>query len=211
MTPWIVVPSRYPDIFEPFAKHLDAVAAQVFKVVIRDGDQIKVPQSFFWSLRQGKEPFVYAQAFNIGVEATGDSDIVIMGDDVTVKTPNFVEIMQKSAYEDKKRIVVPTILPHGGSPFICCYIRREILNEVGPMDDAFKGYGYEDTDYYTRYEALGYYTHVIKEVVVDHGTPGMTWFRRQDTENGIQVMKSCAENKRQFARKWNRPEMDDGQ
>jgi GT2 family glycosyltransferase len=119
--------------------------------------------------------------------------------------------MRRSAYEDRNRIVVPTITPHGGSPFICCYLRREILDAVGKMDEDFHGYGYEDTDYYTRYEALGYYTHVIKEVVVSHPTPGMTWFRRQDTEDGIKVMDSCAANKRQFAKKWNRPDMDDGQ
>jgi GT2 family glycosyltransferase len=113
---------------------------------------------------EGKQPFVYATAINRGVEAAlPDSDIVICGDDIRFFQQDTIHAL---CFESKGRdVVAPEIQgvcgqlgQHVGSTqnvvdwltFNCVYIPRHVWNAVGPLDERFIGYGYDDVDWCIR-------------------------------------------------------------
>jgi len=199
----IVVCSRYPDIFAGFKSNVDELAPKTWKILVRSGDEILAPGGPYWITRQGREPFIFARNVNLGIKAAGNDDVILVGDDVRFLTPNFVEIMAGVAYSDHGiGAVVPKIQEGTGSIFICCYLKRSVIENVGLLDERFDGYGFEDNDYYTRYEAMFYHTQPTEEVVVSHPVPGSSYFRRQDTEGGMAVMESCAQMRIKFEEKW---------
>ena len=200
----IVVCSRYPDIFAGFKSNVDELAPKTWKILIRSGEAIVAPGGPYWITRQGRDPFIFARNVNIGIKAAGNDDIILVGDDVRFLTPNFVEILAGVAYANTDAaVVVPKIKePCGASIFICCYIKRSVIDNVGLLDERFDGYGYEDNDFYTRYEAMHYHTHTAEDVMVSHPTSGTSFFRRQDTEGAPGVMESCARMKELYEEKW---------
>jgi GT2 family glycosyltransferase len=54
--------------------------------------------------------------------------------------------------------------------FVCVYIRRDVLNKLGPLDERFIAYGWEDNDYCRRALADGYKLGIYDPVQVEHGT-----------------------------------------
>lgn len=201
----ILVLSRYPDLFAGFRTNVDELAPETRKLLIRSGEEI-FHVTRLWHSLHGPEPFVFARNVNFGMKMAGTDDVILVGDDVRFLTPGFVDRLREVAYSDEKiGTVVPKIDPTGGSIFICCYIRRDVIDAVGLLDERFDGYGFDDNDYYTRYEALGYHTHPISSVVVSHPISGTSFFRRQDMEGGPHVMDSCERMRQKFEEKWHKP------
>ncbi len=52
--------------------------------------------------------------------------------------------------------------------FVCVYIRREVLKALGPLDERFTSYGWEDNDYCRRALKAGYKLGIYDPVQVDH-------------------------------------------
>ena len=114
---------------------------------------------------EGKSPFIFAEAINAGVRAADpDSDIVILGDDVRFETPGAIDSLARLS--DGAAIVAPQVIgvcgqpsqrvgattydPTGWVAFICAYIPRAAWDAVGPLDERFVGYGYDDVDWCRR-------------------------------------------------------------
>ncbi len=113
---------------------------------------------------EGKKPFVFAEAINAGVrEAIPGSDIVILGDDVRFETTDGLDALASKS--QGCALVVPEVIGVCGQPaqrkngigntapwlaFICAYIPRKAWNAVGPLDERFVGYGYDDVDWCRR-------------------------------------------------------------
>jgi hypothetical protein len=200
MTPRVklVVLSRYRDIFHDFKTIVDTLEPEIPKLLVRSGDEIQPQETLGWSVVQGDEPFIFARNMNLGWRITGHSDVIIAGDDVRFETP-FVEMLQRVAYSDPTiGFAVPEL--GGASAFVCAYIKRALINQVGDMDEQFDGYGYEDNDYYRRFEALGWRTQPTTEVKCRHA--GGTSFYRRMKEGAEGIGPASERSKAKFEAKW---------
>jgi GT2 family glycosyltransferase len=139
----------------------------------------------------GVQPFIYARNANIGIHAAGINDVVLMGDDVTVKTPMAFDLLSETALRTKVGAVSAAIDGPVGNTlqrkctagsvresgvqlcFVCIYLSRKPLQLVGPLDEQFDGYGFEDTDWCWRAQAAGLRLLIDDRAVVKHNEPGM--------------------------------------
>lgn len=195
----ILVLSRYPDLFARIRKGLDEYAPETPRILVRSGHAIAHPGPG-WRVYQGQEPFVYARNANLGIREASPDDVILIGDDVILHS-QFVEQMTAVAYSDPRiGCVVPEL--GGQSIFVFCYLKREMIQRVGFLDERFDGYGYEDNDYYTRYEAAGYRTQVCLGVQAEH-QGGTSYYRRVD--EGAEPVQDAADRARAtFEEKWKR-------
>lgn len=139
----------------------------------------------------GVSPFIYARNANIGIHAAGDNDVVLMGDDVTAKTPMAFDLLAETAWRSKVGAVSAAIDGPVGNTlqrrhtqsavresgvqlcFVCIYLPRKALQLVGALDEQFDGYGFEDTDWCWRAQAAGLRLLIDDRAVVKHNEPGM--------------------------------------
>ena len=151
-------------------------------VIISDGLSDATRQ-LFCGVRwvEGREPFVFAEAINAGAsEADPDSDLVILGDHVRFETQGGLDKLARSALGAS--IVAPEVIGVCGQPaqragatavfadwvaFICAYIPRSDWNAVGPLDERFVGYGYDDVDWCRRAAGRGFIA-IAHDVTVRH-------------------------------------------
>lgn len=164
----VVIPSRDDQ------KVLDCVAGLIATHPAIRADQIAIVSDGLslltrWRLRgltwvNGARPFNFSRAVNTGVAATHpDSDIVILGDDVQLATPRAIDRLASAC--DGAAAIAPEVVGVCGQPaqragsgmseaewlaFICAYIPRYAWNVVGPLDERFIGYGYDDVDWCKR-------------------------------------------------------------
>lgn len=145
-------------------------------VVVDDGArpeaEARLPTGVVWV--QGVRPFVFSRNVNLGVKAAAPSDTVIMGDDVQVATPGGFDAMaEEMASDPSLGVLSPEIIGAVGNPnqrlqpgrgfrleedrlaFICVMIPRWAWERVGPMDERFTGYGFDDVDYCWRVRGVG--------------------------------------------------------
>jgi hypothetical protein len=184
----IVVLSHYADLFEGFRADVDLYEPRAAKLLVRDGDAIsRAGLTPMWGVIDGPQPFNFSKNLNIGWKATAPFDVVIAGDDVRFTGP-FINKLQEVAYSNPKiGFCVPEL--GGQSAFVCAYIKRALIEQVGPMNESFDGYGWQDNEYYKRFEALGWRTQATTEVKVIH--TGATSFYRRELEGGERVQESC--------------------
>lgn len=148
----------------------------------------------------GVSPFIYARNSNRGITEAikrGD-DVVLMGDDVLVKTPGAFDLLADTARRPKVAVVSAAI----GGPvgnllqqrrtmgavrecttqlcFVCVYFPRPMLVDVGELDEQFVHYGGEDVDWSWRAQDKGYRMLIDDRALVLHNEQGMaSAFRTQ--------------------------------
>lgn len=181
----IIVPSKFPDIFEDCRESLDRYAPKENKILVRDGHAITAPDN--WKTIQGPDaPFVYSRNINLGIiESTGD--VLLTNDDVQFTHSHTLEIMQNvMAQHPEVGILSPLIKGDVGEYwqshatkllhytevrlcFVCVLIKREVIDKVGLLDEKFVGYGGDDVDYCRRVVDAGWKLGVTGRAVVKHG------------------------------------------
>lgn len=124
--------------------------------------------------------FCYARRANLGIRACAPDDVVLMGDDVELMTPFGFDLL---AEEAPLRLLAASVEGrvgpwwqkkgenHAEVPFVsftCLYIPRMVLDAVGPLEEGFPGYGYEDTDYCLRARRAGFSCGVAGRVLIEH-------------------------------------------
>lgn len=132
-------------------------------------------------VRDPVEKFNFSRRVNLGLAAAGGHDVILMGDDVEVVTPDGFNLM---AEEAPLRLLAASVRGRVGPwwqregqnhaevpfvSFICVYIPRAVHRIVGALDEGFPGYGYEDTDYCLRARRSGLSCGVCGRIVVEHG------------------------------------------
>jgi hypothetical protein len=168
-----IIPSRSDDkVIECVASlidmHPDIRPEQI--VIVDDG----LSRRTCWKLRgvtwvKGKRPFVFSKAINMGaVAAPAASDLVILGDDVRLATARALDHL--AAASQGAAAVAPAVTGVCGQPaqcvgsgadtadwlaFVCVYIPRRAWDDVGPLDERFVGYGYDDVDWCQRARSHG--------------------------------------------------------
>lgn len=160
---------------------------------------------------KGKKPFNFARNANIGIAAS-QRDVILLNDDALLETEaGFTSL---SARNDGQHIVSAAVKGVVGNPnqrpgrrglryehlvlcFVCVHIPRDVLNAVGPLDETFVGYGFEDNDYCDRARDAGYHLAILDDCVVAHGDDSRSSFRSApDFLTLFEQNKSIYEKKR---------------
>ena len=162
---------------------------------------------------EGEKPFIFSRNVNVGARwalVTKES-LVIMCDDVVLKTPNGLSILENSS--DGYAVVSPSIDGECGNDnqrnhgrigvapenkelcFMCVLIKYEALEKVGFLDERFVGYGYEDVDYSRRVLQAGLKLGVLDSVVAEH--KGHSVFRSREDFGEL-----SEGNKKIYLEKW---------
>lgn len=192
----IVVLSGFEDIFDQFQFSVDLYTPNIHRVLVTSRSfvpTLKFPER--WTVVKGVEPFVFSRNANLGILAAEDSDVLLMNDDVQFTDIGNVEILPKLACENPKiGILSPQVIGSVGTReqrntwyndknpffiknplrFVCVYLKRSILDEIGALDERFVGYGGDDLDYCYRVLGAGYQLAVTSSLFVTHGFESKT-------------------------------------
>src|ERR1041385_3796433 len=172
----IAVLSKYIDVYTPFLKSLRKFDRKHYPVYcVIDGstpDKLEKWQGSLEpqvSLDVVKDKFSMAGNGNIALSMIPlDHDVLYCGDDVRFLQEETIEKLQEVAYSDPEiGLLSPTIVGRG-SPlqvapphpltavppiqmwFPCIYIKRELINKIGYLDEQFNNFGSDDVDYCIR-------------------------------------------------------------
>ena len=143
-------------------------------------------------LSGSKGPFVFAANVNRGIRERAEGDVILLNDDAVLLTRNGFDLLaEEGRAEVEYGIVSASVYGFVGNPeqkyrgvnvqgfrqalrktvaFVCVYIRREIINEIGLLDERMVDYGFEDALYCLRLRKAGYKLGVSGRCVVEHGT-----------------------------------------
>ncbi len=189
----IVVLSRYRDVLEGFTESIgrQGMNLQQSVVLVQDGDEIGMSRDAGeingWTVIQGPEKFSMAGNGNLGLKAVPeDNDILYCGDDIRFTDLNTIAKLQSVAYVHPEVGILSPRLEGRSSPalaypqsecdyvhplgmwFPCVYIKRELINKIGYLDERFSDFGCDDLDYNIRTELAGYKLAVTNAVSVQH-------------------------------------------
>ena len=214
----VVVLSRFPEIVDGFRNCADADAPELSKICVWDNPK-EIPETDpHWLHVAVERPFQMAVNANIGWKQSV-KDLIYCGDDTRIIEPDTISRLQALAYSDPKiGILSPRIAGNcAGQPaefdglfaevdfvgFVFCYIKREVIESVGYLDERFEGYGTEDIDFCYRTRLAGFKVAIARDVKVKHGVDGHAYGSTFIRVKGEQQMaKEDAENRRRFAEKW---------
>jgi len=159
----------------------------------------------------GKAPFSFPRNVNIGIrrawETLGEGcDIILMNDDAQLTTKNGFSLLREICYAETGRgekvgMIAPSCDDVGcvaqkvsGSqdlryyPMVCfvtVYLRAAMLHDIGLLEEAFPGYGYDDNDMCIRAGQEGWKIAITERVFMDHATLPSSFrvIERKDFEN----------------------------
>jgi O-antigen biosynthesis protein len=226
MNPYgIVILNRYPEYARSLLRSIELHHKNPQETVVvcdRHTEKLASCQIFI------NEPFVYARNANVGIAYFGpDKDVILLNDDMEVVQDELFPDLQRIAYKyDKTGLLSPLIdggvgglfqrfpldqLWHGiGSAvssyatvcFPCVYIKRQAIEKVGPLDEGFTGYGFDDDDYCIRMRNAGYWTVISRELHIKHGTGGNTLKRGENWSCSFAREPKRPSNREYFLQKY---------
>lgn len=165
----------------------------------------------------GVKPFIYSRNANVGIRDAG-TDVILLNDDARLLTPRGFTLLSQEVHSqpdigvcsagirgavgNPRQIASQPSkfrLEAGALAFVCAYIPKHAHDRVGPLDERFVGYGFEDNDYCVRTLTAGLRLGIWDGCVVDHtgGLPS-TFRTRPD------LMTLHQHNRRLFREKWGR-------
>jgi GT2 family glycosyltransferase len=163
----------------------------------------------------GIKPFVFARNVNRGLQQV-DTDVILLNDDAHLVTRSgLTQLVAMARRRGKIGICSAGIRGVVGNrnqqargsaswraefdtlAFVCVYIAREAIAQIGPLDEQFVGYGFEDNDYCRRAMAAGFQLAVWDGCVVDHDKNGLSTYR---SRGDIRPLLDA--NRKLFERKW---------
>jgi GT2 family glycosyltransferase len=165
----------------------------------------------------GSKPFNYSRNANLGIRAAG-TDVILLNDDAQLVTPGGLSLLARQARSRPEvGILSAGIRGIAGNPnqtsrgegglrpegrllaFVCVYIGAPVYDLVGPLDERFAGYGFEDNDYCMRVLAAGLRLAICDECVVDHSGALPSTFRTRSDWPTLMLS-----NQQLFREKWGR-------
>ncbi len=216
----IVVLSRFPEIFEGFRESVDRDAPELRKSVIWDHATSKPVRPENWWSEQTGMPFQMARNGNTALKCAGNGDILYCSDDVRFIEPETVSRITTLANSQPQiGILSPKIIGHAQelqlrpteSPityapfvaFVLVFIKREVIDSIGYLDEGFQNYGHDDLDFCIRARLAGFKIAVAADISVKHGVDGHKYgstFIRVRGEN--QMGEDDKLNRARFCEKW---------
>lgn len=144
---------------------------------------------------RGIKPFGFSRNCNLAINASGDSDVVLLNDDAILETTGGFSLLQKTAEENPEFGIISATTNVAGNPeqfrrgaglreatrsiaFVAIFIPRRTIKKVGLMDERFGGltpdgrviYGFCDNDMTRRVRGAGLKVGILDGVFVDHGS-----------------------------------------
>lgn len=173
-----------------------------------------------------RDPFVFSRAVNAAAAvANPRHDLFIMNDDTVLCSPYGLTRLSgvvARPTEERYGLIGARILGGVGNPdqewelgpeeirptanvlcFIAVLFPRYVWEVVGPMDERFTGYGFDDNDACMRVTRAGYQLGVTGAVTVRHGAAGRSmhgsYLSKYTTEELTEMFHA---NRRLFEEKW---------
>lgn len=203
----VVVLSKFSDIFADFFANLQEFVGEEFrKIVVRDGQEVKILYSTMaeapvgWEIVQGPDNFSMAGNANLGWKAAAPYDVLYCGDDVRFTAAGSVEKLREMAYLDPAVGILSPRIDGGANNvlqmapgdvdlayaeklcFPCVYIKRAVIERIGYLDESLTptpdSYGFDDDDMCRRARQAGFKLAVTGRVTVTHPQQAMSTFRR---------------------------------
>lgn len=143
---------------------------------------------------QGIKPFVFARNANIGIRAA-QRDVILLNDDTRLITRNGFFSLAETAHRNPGiGLLSAGIKGVVGNPnqvasnrglryeprvlaFVCVFLPLSTYQRLGPLDEQFIGYGYEDNDYCLAVSRAGFQLAITDACVVDHSGSLPSTFR----------------------------------
>lgn len=193
MKPIIVaIPSRFDDHLQPLLQSIRERGKHKI-VVLNDGlacppkDAIRCPR-----------PFNFSRNVNLAFKRYRHHDFVLLNDDTKVITNNAFSSLRQIAYGNDIGLLSPKIRGHARNPyqklqhplpntpyiskdmiaFVAVFIRADVIDKIGFMDERFQRYGWEDDDYCLRATLMGFKMGITDKVVIQHIHGSGNSFRR---------------------------------
>lgn len=211
----VIIPSRTLSNLTPC---VDAVQCHDYNddiIVVWDRSRQNdvLPATHDYRVSEVKTPFIYSRSCNVGIEAAGQNDVILLNDDAMLRTMGGFTAMQRQAYEHPEFGIIAAVtnvtgqehqMPHSVGLrevprmvcFICVLIPRRTIDKVGLLDEDFIGYGYDDDSYCLQVRQHGLKVGVFDHCFVDHSS-------LQSTFRGEQYPSAAFEENRQiFVRKY---------
>lgn len=166
-------------------------------IVVDDG--LGCDPSIFWPavIVSGSEPFIFARNCNLGIDAAGVDDVILLNDDALLSDPAGFTLIQRTWQEHQDFGLIGCCTDVTGSAcqhrqpgrrlrevsalvsFVGVFIPRHTIGEIGLLDEQFgvnaggagpRGYGLEDDDYCYRVFRSGLKLGVHDGCFVRHST-----------------------------------------
>lgn len=185
----IVIPSKNAVNLAACIRAIREAGETARIIVVDDGDLAAYNHGDVDEYVNGIKPFVFARNVNLGIQAAGDDDVIVLNDDALLKTPHGFSLLHWSAANGCPEYgVIAAACNTVGNPnqflqpggrlrdeprmvcFVCVYIPRRTINAVGLLDERFVGYGLDDDDYCLRVRNAGLKIGVFDGCFVDHGS-----------------------------------------
>lgn len=164
----------------------------------------------------GITPFIFARNANLGIMAAGQ-DVFLMNDDACLLTPNgFSMLAEEMQRHPEAGICSAGIRGVVGNPrqlatarpgfryepraiaFVCVFLPWSTYVRVGPLDERFTGYGFEDNDYCTRISDAALQIGIWDGCVAEHAQQPSVFRTRGD------IMTLYEQNRQLYRAKWGR-------
>jgi GT2 family glycosyltransferase len=153
---------------------------------------------------KGDSPFIFARNCNLGIRACDDDDVILLNDDALLDTPfGFHELEAVSQAHPEFGIIsaVTNIVgnsrqqPHDAGlreeartlAFVCVYIPRSTIDNVGLLDERFTAYGWEDNDYCREVREADLKLGIFDDCFVDHASLQSTFRGLPNASGDISV------------------------
>ena len=138
----------------------------------------------------GEKPFIFARNANLGMEAAGDDDVILLNDDAQLENYCGFSLLQSAWNQSHGYGIIGAVTNLTGQPlqmrrpitgtprdlrevphiaFVCVFIPRRTINQVGYLDERYIC-GYEDRDYCEMVSAAGLKIGVHDGCFVDHAS-----------------------------------------
>lgn len=215
----VVVPSRYDDLCDGFLGSMEnSQPGSTAAVIVADNGlspELKARWTRVQFVSVEASPFCYAKAINTCVELAHPEDTLILGDDMIMQTPRWLDIaarflhrwplsygalnlLQNSQHQEAEVVESPVALGLGVT-----FIPRHIWDAFGPWDERYDGgYGYEDWDYNMRLWHKGFLVGWTNVLRVAHAGSA-TWRRKLGSYEA--VIGRCMSSHQLFYAKWGLP------
>jgi GT2 family glycosyltransferase len=162
---------------------------------------------------EGSKPFSFPRNINIGIQAAGNDDVVLLNDDALLQTPGGFTAMQRLAEEHPEYGIIGAVTNVTGQPeqqpqgfglrrvphfaFVCVFIPRRTIDLLGGLDERYcLDYGCDDRDYCEAVTRAGLKVGVFDGCFVDHASLTSTYRGEPHTP------KSFARNYALLLEKW---------
>lgn len=200
----VVIPNHYEDVISPLLKSIkDTKSEYSDTYIVADGHFNNYGYKLVPCTQQ---KFIYSKAANAGITASSPKDIILVNDDVRLTDDNFFHRLFELAYSDpsigilspiinggcgnvymdanrvqdtwgSQRLMYRPGLSHDYISFVCVYIKRQLVDEIGLLDENFVGYGKDDADYCIRAVSAGWKIAITRLLKVNHGIGGSNYVR----------------------------------